>query len=170
MHVLDGNFQRARAVGAVPYHGPPRGGWLLPLAELIVGLAMVPQGLVFGGLGTLPLLAAIWNGRASFAFAGAQKLYSWAILASSLSVDGAALLCLIGGALLICRPSRLGVWFSVAGTVCYWIYMVAHLTMISALSGGLRVEMTLLDAVDYPIGLVAALVAVALYTRGPSER
>ncbi len=124
----------------------------LPAAQLIVGLAMVPQSVVFGALVTLPLLMDVLTARLSLDFEGPRASYAQASLLTSLSVDAAAILCLASAVSLIRRPSLLGVRLSIAGAICYALYVVGHLLMISSLPGGLRVEFTLLDASDYPIG------------------
>jgi hypothetical protein len=141
--------------------------WFLPLAQLVVGLAMIPQAFLFGVFGILLLLEMLRQGVGS-ELPASQQLYGWAMLATSFSVDAAAVLCLIGAAFLMYKPSQRGVRFSVAGTACYWLYIVAHLVMIWSLSGGLG-DITLLDAVDYPIGVVAAAVAVALFFSSPDK-
>jgi hypothetical protein len=138
----------------------------LPVAQLIVGLAMVPQAFLFGALGTLPLLRDILTARFGSDVGGTQAPYTWAVLLASLSVDAAAILCLASAVLLIRNWSQRGVRLSIVGATCYWVYMAGHLTMISTQPGGLRGGLTLLDAIDYPIGIIAALVAFALYWYG----
>jgi len=84
------------------------------------------------------------------------------MLASSVSVDAAAVICLVAAAVLIHKPSQRGVRLTVAGTICYWLYVAAHLVMILALGNGLQ-DITLLDALDYLIAVIATAVAVAMY-------
>lgn len=135
----------------------------LPVAQLIVGLAIVPQAFLFGALGTLPLLRDVLTARFRLDFGGTQASYTWAVLLASFSVDAAAILCLASGVSLIRKPSHWGVRLSIAGAICYGAYIAGHLLMISTLPGGLRVEFTLLDTADYLVGIIVALVAVALY-------
>jgi hypothetical protein len=137
--------------------------WLSPIAQLIVGLAMVPQAFLFGALGTVPAVETILVGKHFWQPGGLmwqENLYLVALLVASFAVDAAAILCLVSAILFIRKPSLRGVRLFVAGAICYWIYILAHLAMISTLQGG----MTLQDAVDYPIGIVAALVAFALHS------
>jgi hypothetical protein len=136
----------------------------LPIAQLIVGFAIVPQAFLFGALGTLPLLQEVLTGgRFRPGFRGTQASYTWAVLLASVFVDAAAILCLASAVSLIRKPSRWGVRLSIAGAVCYGAYIAGHLLMISTLPGGLRVEFTLFDAADYLVGIIAALVTVVLY-------
>ena len=135
----------------------------LPIAQLIVGLAIVPQAFLFGALGTVPLLRDVLTAHSRSDFGGAQASYTWAVLLASFSVDAAAILCLASAVSLIRKPSYWGVRLSIAGAICYGAYVAGHLLMISTLPGGLRVEFTLLDAADYLVGIIVALVAVALY-------
>lgn len=136
----------------------------LPIAQLIVGLAVVPQAFLFGALGTLPLVGDLLTGRIGRDVAGPGKLYILGVAVASFSVDASVVLCLVSAVLLIRKVSSFSVRLSIAGAISYWVYIAAHLLMISALRGGLRVEFTLLDAVDYPIGVVAALIAYGLYS------
>jgi len=124
--------------------------WVLPFAQLVVGLAMIPQAFM-SGVFLLQLLRD-WY----------PEPYTWAMLASSVSVDAAAIICLIAAAVLIHKPSQRGVRLAVAGTICYWFYVAAHLEMILAVGMGLQ-ELTLLDALDYLIAVIATAVAVAVY-------
>jgi hypothetical protein len=144
--------------------------WLLPVAQLIVALVMVSQALFFSAVIGLPLLRDIMTGRLAADTVGPLKIYFWAALLTSLSADIAAVVCLASGAvLLIQNPSRLGAWLSIAGATIYWVYVASHLTGIAAL-GALRVELTLLDAIDFPIGIVVAVVAAAVYLSEKSAR
>jgi hypothetical protein len=134
----------------------------LPIAQLIVGLAMVPQAFLFGALGTVPAVETILVGKHFWQPGGLMRqdnLYLAALLVASFAVDAAAILCLVS-AILLRKPSLRRVRLFIAGAICYWVYIAAHLAMISTLRGGL----TLLDAVDYPIGIAAALAAFALYS------
>jgi hypothetical protein len=88
----------------------------------------------------------------------------WSLSVASFTVIVAALLSLTGFALSVIKPSRLSVGFSIVGAVSYWVYIAAHLLMISTLRGGLWVEFTVFDAVDYPIGIVAALLVFVVYS------
>lgn len=143
----------------------------LPFVQLVVALAMVPQAFLFGALGTSPLLTDISTGRFGSGL-GPQAAYMWSMLLASLSVDAAAILCVAGAMFLILKPSRTAMRLAFAGAICYEIYVLAHLWMVSTLPGGLKVEFTALDSFDFPIGILAGVVAVALRanrrTRAPA--
>lgn len=132
--------------------------WFLPFVQLVVGLVMIPQAFLFDGLMTREIL----TGRIAFDFSG-PNLYTYAWLAASLFIGLATVLCLLAAGFLIRKPTARGTRLSIGGTICYWIYIVGHLVMISTLPGGLRGRLTLLDAVDYPIGVIALAVAIALF-------
>jgi hypothetical protein len=138
----------------------------LPMAQLIVGLAMVPQAFLFGALVTLPVLRDILTGRFGFNAVKLQGLETSFSLVASFFVDAAAVVCLVSAVLLMRYQSQRGVRLSIVGATYYWVYMAGHVAMISTLPGGLRSGLTLLDAIDYPIGIIAALVAFALYWHG----
>ncbi len=138
--------------------------WLLPVAQLIVALAVVLHALILSVVMGLPLLRDMLRGIFAGNTTGQAEVYFWATVATVVSVDIAAFVCFASGAVLLIRnPSRFGAWLSIAGAICYWVFIGSHLAMASAL-GPLRVELTLLDAIDFPIGIFAVLVALAIYS------
>src|ERR1700683_537053 len=135
----------------------------LPFVQLLVGLVMLPQAFLFAALGLVPILRdtlkahPISTGDVPHACAG------WV---ASISVDSATVLSLICAVSLMRQPLSLwGTRLSFASTICYGIYVASHLAMISTLPGGLRTEFTRLDAIDYPVLMIAGSVAFALQRR-----
>jgi hypothetical protein len=134
--------------------------WTLPIAQLIVALVMVWQFLVFGLLGTLGALGMSVTGHFNADLSRVPKLYEWALLASSFSLDFAALLSLIGAALSTLRPSKLSVRFWIVGTICYWSFVAGEILMRWSLQLHLTLRYVRVgDLMPYVIGIVAALVA-----------
>ena len=138
--------------------------FLLLVGQLVVGLAMVPEAVLFGALGTLPFLGDVLTARAGRDIVGPGQTYAQSMLVASFAVDAAAILCLVSAVLLMWKPSRRSVWLSIAGTTCYWTFIVAHMGMMLSLPHGRRIGFTLWDGADYLIGLVSALVAFGLYS------
>ena len=138
--------------------------FFLLVGQLIVGLAMVPEAVLFGAVGTLPFLGDVLTARAGRDIWGPGQTYARSMVVASFAVDAAAVLCLISAVLLMWKPSRRGVWLSIAGTTCYWTFIVAHLGMMLSLPHGRRIGLTLWDGADYLLGFVSALVTFGLYS------
>jgi hypothetical protein len=103
--------------------------WSLPIGQLIISLLMVQQFLTFGLLGTLDALGMRFAGHFTADLSGVPKLYEWASLVASFSLDLAALLSLVGAALSIVKPSKLSARIWGAGVVCYWIFIAGDVLM-----------------------------------------
>jgi hypothetical protein len=143
--------------------------WCLPIAQLIISLAMVPQVLLFCIPGVSGSLGVSVTGHFDAQMSGLRDLY-WGSLSMALfAAIVAALHSLTGFALPVIKPSRLSVGFSIVGAVSFWVRVAAHLLMISTLRGGLWVEFTVFDAVASPIGIVAALMVFVVYSNSDQE-
>jgi len=140
--------------------------WALAAAQLLVGLSMSPQALLYGVPGALSSLGMSESGRFDADLSGVPRLYFWSLLVASLSVVIAAVLSLAGGVLSLAKPSRFAVRSSIAGALCYWIYIVGLQVNVSSMGNHLSLRyLTVWDVIQYPIGIVAAVVAYALYSQ-----
>ncbi len=141
--------------------------WMLGIAQIIVALSMMPQVFFFGVPGALGSLGMSESGHFDADLSGVPKLYFWSLLVASFSLVIAAILSLSGAALSLVKPSQVSVRLCIAGVVCYWIFIVALLEVSSALGIHLSLRyLTAWDVIQYPIGIVAAIVAYALYSLG----
>jgi len=140
---------------------------MLGIAQLIVALSMMPQVFFFGVPAALSSLGMSESGHFDADLSGVPKLYLWSLLVASFSVVIAAVLSLSGAALTLLKPSQVSVWLCIAGAFVYWIFIGALLEVSSSLGihPSLR-YLTAWDVIQYPIGIIAALVAYALYSIG----
>jgi len=139
--------------------------WILPVAQFIVGLAMVPEVLTIGVPGVLGSLGMSVKGHFNAELSALPDGYSWGLLVGSASVDIAAILSLIGAAISLLKPSRLGVRFCIVGTTFYWTFIAALLVVQQTLQIHLTLRYpTALDLMPYAIGIMAILIAHALYS------
>lgn len=140
--------------------------WILPIAQFIVSLMMVPEVLIVGVPGLLGSLGM------SAHLSSVPRAYLWGFAVESFSMDIALVLSLTGAVLSIVRPSRVSAWIYAAGAICYWIFIAAYIEVLWALGGGFELQyMTLWDVGPWLIGSTAALLAFALhsYLKAPTS-
>ena len=137
--------------------------WLLPTAQLIVALAIIPQALLCSAVLGLPILLSAPQFVSQMSGPAGRFLLAGSV--TCFFVVAAAVLCLFSGvALLIPSQSHRGVRLSIAGAICYWIYVASHLAMISTTTGGLRYGLTVWwNAIDFVIAIIVASVSFAIY-------
>jgi hypothetical protein len=135
----------------------------LAIAQLVVGLAMLPLVLVFGWPGLLGSLGMSVTGHFTADLSGVAPIYRWSMLVASVSVVIAAPLSLFSGVLSIAEPSKTSVRFSIGGAVCYWMFIAADLVIRWSLQVPLTFRyLTVWDVIPYVLGVIAGLIANAL--------
>jgi hypothetical protein len=139
--------------------------WILPIAQFIVSLTMVPEVLIVGVPGLLGSLGMSVTGHFDADLSPVPRSYLWGIAAESFSMDVALILSLFGAVVSIVRPSRSSVWIYAAGAICYWIFIAAYIEVSWALGSRFRLQyMTAWDVGPCLIGSTAALLAYALHS------
>jgi len=139
--------------------------WILPVAQFIVSLTMVPEVLVVGVPGLLGSLGMSVTGHFNADLSSVPRPYLWGFAVESFSMDIALVLSLIGAVLSIVRPSRVSAWIYAAGAICYWIFIAAYIEAMWALGSRFKLQyMTLWDVGPWLIGSTAALLAFSLHS------
>jgi hypothetical protein len=140
--------------------------WVLGIFQLLIALAMVPQVFFFGVSGALGSLGMSESGHFDADLSGVPKFYFWSLLVASFSVVIACILSMAGAALTLARPSQFSVRACMAGAFFYWIFIGGSLLISFALGIHFSFRyMTVWDVIQYPIGVAAAIVAYALYSK-----
>jgi hypothetical protein len=140
--------------------------WVLGIFQLVVAASMVPQVFFFGVPGLLGSLGMSESGHFDADLSGVPRLYYWSLLIASCSLVIATILAFAGALLTLAKPSHFSVRACVAGASFYWIFIAGSLVIAYALGIHFNLRyMTVWDVMEYPIGVAAAVVAWALYSR-----
>src|SRR5947207_1730305 len=107
--------------------------WSLPIAQLIVGAVMLLAAIINVSLAVDPTIISILAlGDGS----GLKSPYFWVVAAAAFSA-AAAFIYVVSTVLLLRRTiNSAGTRLSIAGTICCWAYIGAHLIMLWRLNGG----------------------------------